>query len=375
MTTRTALVLFGTRPEAIKVAPVIFALRESGTIEPVVAVTAQHREMLDQVLELFGIRPAFDLGLMRESQSLAELTARIVTGVGGVIREVRPDVVLVQGDTTTTFAGALSAFYEHVPVAHVEAGYRTGNRYLPYPEEINRRLVSELADLHLAANETCAANLRAEGHPATDIHVVGNTGIDALFRVLAGPRDPAGSPARIERSSHFLVLMTMHRRESWGGAIAQACRAARTILERNRDTEIVFATHLNPVVREAAASELAGVERVRLVPALGYAEFARLLEAADIVMSDSGGVHEEALALGKPLLLLRDVSEWPEAIEAGLVRLVGSDETAIVTESERALAFLREGGTWPRATNPLADGHAAERVVRHLADYLEGRAS
>jgi UDP-N-acetylglucosamine 2-epimerase (non-hydrolysing) len=197
MTTRTALVLFGTRPEAIKVAPVIFALRESGTIEPVVAVTAQHREMLDQVLELFGIRPAFDLGLMRESQPLAELTARIVTGVGGVIREVRPDVVLVQGDTTTTFAGALSAFYEHVPVAHVEAGYRTGNRYLPYPEEINRRLVSELADLHLAANETCAANLRAEGHPATDIHVVGNTGIDALFRVLAGPRDPRpGSSGR-----------------------------------------------------------------------------------------------------------------------------------------------------------------------------------
>jgi UDP-N-acetylglucosamine 2-epimerase (non-hydrolysing) len=309
---------------------------------------------------------------MRESQTLAELTARIVTGVGSVIREVRPDVVLVQGDTTTTFAGALSAFYEHVPVAHVEAGYRTGNRYVPYPEEINRRLVSELADLHLAANETCAANLRAEGHPATAIHVVGNTGIDALFQVLARPRGPAGSPARIERSARFLVLMTMHRRESWGGAIAQACRAARTILERNRDTEVVFATHLNPIVREAAASELAGVERVRLVPAVGYEEFARLLESADIVMSDSGGVHEESLALGKPLLLLRDVSEWPEAIKAGLVRLVGSDETSIVTEAERTLTFLRGGGAWPRVTNPLADGRSADRVVRHLAAYLEG---
>jgi UDP-N-acetylglucosamine 2-epimerase (non-hydrolysing) len=375
MTARTALVLFGTRPEAIKIAPVIFAMRETHRIEPVVAVTAQHREMLDQVLDLFGIRPAFDLDLMRESQTLGELTSRIVTGVGSVIREVQPDVVVVQGDTTTTFAGALSAFYEHIAVAHVEAGYRTGDRYLPYPEEINRRLVSELADIHFAANQACESNLLAEGHPATRIHVVGNTGIDALRRILETPQESPRTDWRIQRSSRYLVLMTMHRRESWGRAISQACRAARSVLERNPDTEVVFATHLNPVVRDAAASEFAGVERVRLVPALGYAEFARLLESADIVMSDSGGVHEESLALGKPLMLLRDVSEWPEAIEAGLVRLVGTNENAIVFEAERILAFLRGGGQWPRSRNPLADGRASERVVQHLVAYLnEGEA-
>jgi UDP-N-acetylglucosamine 2-epimerase (non-hydrolysing) len=371
MTTRTALVLFGTRPEAIKLASVIFAMHDSRGIEPVVAVTAQHREMLDQVLDLFGIRPAFDLGVMRQSQTLAELTSRIVTEVGAVIREVRPDVVVVQGDTTTTFAGALSAFYEHAPVAHVEAGYRTGNPYSPYPEEINRRLVSELATINFAANPACEANLLGEGHPADRIHVVGNTGIDALFRVLTNLRGPREIAPRVGRSTRFLILMTMHRRESWGGQIAAACRAARAVVERNPDTEVVFATHLNPVVREAAGSELAGVDRARLVPALGYAEFARLLESADIVMSDSGGVHEESLALGKPLILLRDVSEWPEAIEAGLVRLVGSNDERIVTETEHTLEFLRGGGEWPRLKNPLADGRAAERVVHHLRAYLD----
>lgn len=286
MTSRTALVLFGTRPEAIKIAPVVFAMQESSGIEPVVAVTAQHREMLDQVLDLFGIRPAFDLDLMRQNQTLAELTARIIAAVGPVIRDVRPDVVVVQGDTTTTFAGALSAFYEHTPVAHVEAGYRTNDRCLPFPEEINRRLVSELADIHFAANDACRSNLLAEGHPANRIHVVGNTGIDALHRVLAAPGDPQDPEARLGRSSRFLVLMTMHRRESWGGPISEACRAARTVVARNPDTEVVFVTHLNPVVRRAAAEELAGVDRVRVVAALGFAEFAKLLESADIVMSD-----------------------------------------------------------------------------------------
>lgn len=365
-----ALLVFGTRPEAIKVAPVIKAMERDGRIEPVVAVTAQHRHMLDQVLELFAIRPDHDLDLMQHGQSLHELTSRILLSVTPVLDAVRPDVVLVHGDTTTTLAGALAACYLRLPVAHLEAGYRTPDRFLPYPEELNRRLVSELAEYHFAVNAGCRDNLLREGHPAERILVTGNTGIDAFRRALdvPAPETPVG-----ERTAPIRVLMTMHRRESWGLAIESACRAVRTVVERNRDVEVIFATHLNPLVCECAETQFAGCERIHLVPALDYAPFAHLLASADIVLSDSGGIHEEVLYLGTPLLLLRDVSEWPEAVAAGASVLVGSDAERIVAETESAIALVRAGQPWPRLEKPLADGHAADRVVEDLVRRLDTR--
>lgn len=361
--------MFGTRPEAIKVAPVVKAMERDGRIAPVVAVTAQHRHMLDQVLDLFEITPAHDLDLMQPGQTLHELTSRVLLGVTPVIDAEKPDAVVVHGDTTTTFAGALAASYLQVPVVHLEAGYRTENRFLPFPEELNRRLVSEVAEYHYAVNDTCRDNLLREGHDPARIVVTGNTGIDAFRHALALATDDPRVPPRDPRIP-YRILMTMHRRESWGDAIESACRAARAVVEQDADVEVVFATHLNPVVCECAERAFAGCERVHLVPALDYAPFARLLESADIVLSDSGGIHEEALFLGRPLLLLREVSEWPEALAAGATRLVGTGEERIVAETRRALAMLREGTPWPRLDKPLADGHAAERVVADLAKRL-----
>lgn len=361
-----ALFVFGTRPEAIKTAPVIRAMRGDARFEALVAVTAQHREMLDSALALFGIVPDHDLDLMRPGQTLEELTARILTGLGPVLDEVRPDIVLVQGDTTTTFTGALAALYRKIPVAHIEAGYRTRDRYLPFPEEANRRLVSEIATTHYAVNEQCRANLIEEGHAPGTIVVTGNTGIDALHLALESP-----APAQVPRTAASRrILMTMHRRESWGEAIESACRAARTLIDVDPDLEIVFATHLNPVVRESAERVFAGSPRITLVPALDYASFAHLLDSADLVLSDSGGIHEEALSLAKPLLLLRNVTEWPDALASGAVRLVGTAEEVVVAETLAALARLRDGDGWPRYADPLADGRAAARIVDDLATRL-----
>lgn len=361
--------MFGTRPEAIKVAPVVKAMERDGRITPTAAVTAQHRHMLDQVLNLFDIIPAHDLDLMQPGQSLHDLSARILVGLTPLMQAEQPDVVIVHGDTTTTFAGALAASYLRLPVVHLEAGYRTDNRFLPYPEELNRRLVSELAEYHYAVNDTCRDNLLREGHDPAHILVTGNTGIDALRHALALAVNAPQIPPRDSRIP-YRILMTMHRRESWGDAIESACRAARTVVEHDPEVEIVFATHLNPVVCDCAEKAFSGCDRVHLVPALDYAPFARLLDSADIVLSDSGGIHEEALYLGKPLLLLRDVSEWPAALTAGATRLVGTDEELIVAETRRTLAMLRDGKPWPRIDNPLADGQAAERVVADLAKRL-----
>jgi len=370
------LTVFGTRPEAIKTVAVIEAMRTIDTLEPVVAVTAQHRVMLDQVLELFCVTPDHDLDIMVAGQSLAEITTRALAGLTPLIERVEPDAVLVQGDTTTTLVGALAAFYAKLPIIHLEAGYRTNDKHQPFPEEINRRLVSELADIHIAVNEGCRHNLLREGHPDSAIHVVGNTGIDALVQIAAShpvPTDPDVAAAL--ESGRRVVLMTMHRRENWGEPIEQACIAARELAAQHENVEVVFATHLNPVVRDAAERVLGAADRVRLVTALDYATFVALLSAAQVVMSDSGGIHEEALALRKPLLLLRNVSEWPEAVESGAVELVGVDATRIVDAANAKLAAIAEGRALPVFDNPLADGRAAERAASVIAAWLDAGSS
>lgn len=358
-----ALFVFGTRPEAIKVAPVVRAMQHDSRFEPIVAVTAQHRRMLDQVLELFRIEPSHDLDLMTEGQALPVLTARILEELTPVLETEQPDVVIVQGDTTTTFSAALAALYLKIPVAHVEAGYRTGELYLPFPEEANRRLVSRIAQAHYAVNAACRKNLLDEGHPNDSVLVTGNTGIDALMMALQFT-----PPSPVPRSdTRFRILMTMHRRESWGRAIEDSCRAAKTLVEDNDDVDVVFATHLNPIVQDSARRVIGDSPRIALVPALDYASFAHLLDSADLVMSDSGGVHEEALSLAKPLLLLRDVTEWPEAVSSGAVRLVGTEYEAVVAKAQAALDELRAGARWPRHVSPLSDGKASERIVADLA--------
>lgn len=372
--THRALIVFGTRPEAIKVAPVVHAMRSSDDFEAIVAVTAQHRSMLDEVLRVFEIEPDHDLDIMREGQTLTQITMRALEGLSPVIEDVRPDLLVVQGDTSTTFVGALAAFYHRVPVAHIEAGYRTGDKHQPFPEEANRRLVSEIAEWHFAVNEGCREHLLREGHSDEVIRVVGNTGIDALRHVGTIPLDLGATPlGDMLESGTTKILMTMHRRENWGAPIESACRAARRLVEVHPEIEILFAVHLNPVVQASARAVLEGVERVRLLPALDYLTFSKVLHLADVVMSDSGGIHEEALALGKPLLMLRNVSEWPEAVASGQTRLVGTDEDRIVGEAAEILDALASGRPLPRLENPLADGHASERALAHLRTFLAAR--
>ncbi len=366
-----ALVVFGTRPEAIKIAPVILALRAHPGFEPIVCVTAQHRRMLDEVLGVFKIASDFDLDVMQEGQTLTSITTRALERLAPVLEQSEPDVLVVQGDTTSTFAGALSAFYHGVPIAHVEAGYRTQDLHQPFPEEANRRLVSELADWHFAANEGCRMNLLREGHDDARIRVVGNTGIDALFSVRDLPIENIDSGVRsLLESDKKIVLMTMHRRENWGVPIESACRAARELAAERPDIQILFAVHLNPLVQKTAREVLGDAERVHLLPALDYVTFSKLLSAAVLVLSDSGGVHEEALALGKPLLMLRQVSEWPEAVQSGQTMLVGCDAAAIRKSALRILDALDRGEALPKLANKLADGCAAQRVVDGLAELL-----
>lgn len=369
--TRKALVVFGTRPEAIKVAPIVAALAEHPSFEPVVCVTAQHREMLDEVLSIFGIDPHYDLDIMTQGQSLTDISVRALSGLAPVIEETSPDLLVVQGDTSTTLMGALSAFYHRVPIAHVEAGYRTADLHQPFPEEANRRLVSEIADWHFAVNEGCRENLLREGHDGARIRVVGNTGIDALMEVQRRS-DAVASPAVVDllHSGRRTILMTMHRRENWGEPIRSVCLAARRIASRRSDAQILFALHPNPVVQQTANEILGAVDNVHLMPALDYVSFSKVLGHADIVMSDSGGVHEEALALGKPLLLLRNVSEWPEAVRSGQTRLVGTDAGVIEEAAVGLLRSMDTGEPLPRLANPLADGQASVRVVEALDELM-----
>jgi UDP-N-acetylglucosamine 2-epimerase (non-hydrolysing) len=368
---RRVMLVFGTRPEAIKLAPVVLALQQSTAFEPVVTVTAQHREMLDQVLETFDIVPALDLNIIKDRQTLTDVTVRALERLTPAIEEDRPDAVIVQGDTTTTFVGALAAFYHQVPVIHVEAGLRTRDPYSPYPEEINRRLTTQLTALHLAPTRTAKRNLLVEGVDESRIVVTGNTVIDALLWTVAreaGSDDPALRGAG--EDGRRVILVTAHRRESWGPAMESVGRALATIARTEPDVEIVFPIHRNPRVREAIAPAIDGLANVRLVEPLPYAPFAHLMRRADIVLTDSGGIQEEGPSLGKPVLVMRDTTERPEAIAAGTARLIGTDEAAIVGAVRTLLHDPAAYEAMANAVNPYGDGQAARRTVEALLHFF-----
>ena len=365
------MAVFGTRPEAIKMAPVVHALRKTTEIDVVVTVTAQHRSMLDQVLELFEIIPEFDLGIIEDRQTLTSITTKALTGLEPILRGYRPDMVVVQGDTTSTFAGALASFYQRIPVAHVEAGLRTGNPNLPYPEEINRRLTSRLAALHFSPTAEARDNLLAEGVSREHIVVTGNTVIDALLDALRR-RTGCESPVLTELDSHSrpVLLVTTHRRESWGEPMRQIGLALADIARAEPEVIILFPVHRNPVVREVILPCLQGLRNVQVIEPLDYGDFVRLMARSTLVLTDSGGIQEEAPSLGKPVLVLRATTERPEAVRAGTVRLVGTDRTAV---RDAALNLLRDPSAYEamaKRANPYGDGHAARRIATAICRYF-----
>lgn len=370
------LLVFGTRPEAIKMAPLAQTLADAAQkadIDVKVCVTAQHREMLDHVLELFAIKPDADLNIMRPGQDLTDITANVLTSMRGVLREMKPDRVLVHGDTTTTFAAGLAAFYERIPVGHVEAGLRTGNIYAPWPEEMNRKLTGAIADLHFAPTPSAAANLRREGVPGQRIFITGNTVIDALLDVAGRIRSDAALAADLARRFPFLrsgrrlILVTGHRRENFGEPFERLCRALAALARRG-DVQIVYPVHLNPNVQEPVRRILGGLpeEAAALIDPVDYVEFVYLMSRAYLIVTDSGGVQEEAPSLGKPVLVMRETTERPEAVEAGTVRLVGTDEERIVGEAVRLLEDPDHYRRMSEAVNPYGDGHAAARIANAL---------
>jgi UDP-N-acetylglucosamine 2-epimerase (non-hydrolysing) len=363
------MVVYGTRPEAIKMAPVVLALESSENVEPLVAVTGQHRQMLDQVNELFGIHPAHDLDIIQPRQQLHQITSRALGGLTEVIRAERPDAVLVQGDTTTTFVAALAAFYEQVPVIHLEAGLRTQNRYNPFPEEINRRMTSQLTSLHLAPTPESKANLVHDGIAEEGVVVTGNTVIDALLDVVARRLPPEDDALKV-LDGRPAVLITSHRRESWGEPMARTAAAIARLAREFTDTQFVLPAHLNPTVREVLLPPLAGLPNVTVTEPLSYSDFARAMDASSVMLTDSGGVQEEAPSLGKPVLVLRETTERPEAVHAGTVRLVGTDEELIVASVRELLTDAEAYDAMARTVNPYGDGQAAQRCRAAIEHFF-----
>ena len=362
------LVVIGTRPEAIKLAPLILrALADPERFEVLVVRTSQHREMLDQVIEYFELPVIADLNIMRRDQDLAHVTTAALEGLQRVIAKTRPDVVIVQGDTTTSFVGALAAFYENIPVAHVEAGLRTHNKREPFPEEVYRRLTSVIADYHFAPTETARRNLLEENVPSRTIWVTGNTAIDALLLTLK----KSGVPTE-GRDPYVTLLLTTHRRENHGEPMRRICEALLILLQRFPDLRVVCPLHLSPRVRQVVCPALGSHPRVSLIEPLGYEPFVLAMNSAHIILSDSGGIQEEAPALGKPVLVLRNTTERPEAVEAGTARLVGTEVEAIVSACEQLLTDSRAYRAMAQARNPFGDGHASERILDVLAQSLAG---
>ncbi|ELQ6263992.1 UDP-N-acetylglucosamine 2-epimerase (non-hydrolyzing) [Cronobacter malonaticus] len=366
------LTVFGTRPEAIKMAPLVHALAQDPAFDTRVCVTAQHRQMLDQVLNLFSIVPDYDLNIMKPGQGLTEITCRILEGLKPILTEFRPDVVLVHGDTTTTIATSLAAFYQRIPVGHVEAGLRTGDLYSPWPEEANRTLTGHLAMYHFAPTERSRQNLLRENIPDARIFVTGNTVIDALIAVR--DRVLADEPLRLRLETQYpfldgdkkMILVTGHRRESFGEGFEQICRALADIAAQNRDVQIVYPVHLNPNVTEPVNRILGHVENVVLIEPQEYLPFVWLMNHAWLILTDSGGIQEEAPSLGKPVLVMRETTERPEAVEAGTVRLVGTDTQRIVAEVTRLLHDEAAYQAMSHAHNPYGDGQACERILHAL---------
>ena len=371
---RKILVVFGTRPEAIKLAPVVRELeRRKDAFVPRVCVTAQHREMLDQVLSIFKLKVHHDLDIMKKGQSLEDVTSRVLSGMKIVLAEERPDMVVVQGDTTTTFATALASYYAGVPIAHVEAGLRTWQKRSPFPEEINRVLTTHLADLHFPPTPQASRNLRQEGVPADRILVTGNTVIDALFFVRKSIRREYAKYRSMFPSIDFsrrIVLVTGHRRENFGAGFEDICMALRDLAEKEPSVEFVYPVHLNPNVQQPVREILTGLRNVHLLKPQEYRPFVFLMDSAHLILTDSGGVQEEAPSLGKPVLVMRRHTERPEAVKAGTVRLVGTDRAKIVREVETLLHNRARYAKMSRAHNPYGDGKSGPRIVRALQNYL-----
>ena len=362
------MTVFGTRPEAIKMCPLVLEMQKyPDFIEPIVAVTAQHREMLDQVLQLFAIKPDYDLNIMTAGQTLYDVTGRALAGLKDVLAEAQPDMVLVHGDTTTTFVGALASFYAQIPVGDVEAGLRTGNKFSPYPEEMNRKLTGAIADIHFAPTSTSKNNLLKENIDPAAIVVTGNTVIDALqTTVKADYRFTDSGLQKALAGGKRLILVTTHRRENLGEPMRHVYQALRKVLENHPDVEAIFPVHKNPKVREIVDEELGKLAQVHLIEPLDYEPFANLMAKVDIVLTDSGGIQEEAPALGKPVLVLRDTTERPEAVDAGTVKLVGTAYDDVLRETSLLLDDSKYYQSMAEAANPYGDGRACERIIRKI---------
>ncbi|WP_350600882.1 UDP-N-acetylglucosamine 2-epimerase (non-hydrolyzing) [Pseudomonas sp. 65/3-MNA-CIBAN-0223] len=369
------LCVFGTRPEAIKMAPLVLALASDERFDAKVCVTGQHREMLDQVLDLFAVQPDFDLNIMKHGQDLTDVSTAIMQGLKDVFAKFKPDVVLVHGDTATTFAASLAAYYHQIPVAHVEAGLRTGNLYSPWPEEGNRKLTGALANLHFAPTETSQANLLREGVKPENIIVTGNTVIDALLGVIARLdkeqvlSESASAPSAFLNPERKLILVTGHRRESFGDGFERICQALMEVAQQHPEVDIVYPVHLNPNVREPVNRLLTGIDNVHLIEPLDYLPFVYMMSRSHIILTDSGGIQEEAPSLGKPVLVMRDTTERPEAVAAGTVKLVGTETANIVRELNRLLSDPIAYRTMSVAHNPYGDGNACQRILAALLGY------
>lgn len=374
MDKKKIITIFGTRPEAIKMAPLIKELEKREGIDSKVCVTAQHREMLDQVLDYFDIEPDFDLNIMKNKQTLTGITNRVLEGLEEIFLQEKPDMILVHGDTTTTFSGALAAFYQQIKVGHVEAGLRTFDKYFPFPEEMNRKLTGALADLHFAPTKGSKSNLLREGINEDDIYITGNTVIDAMLHTVKEDyifdNDTLN---KIDFKNKKVIMITAHRRENWGEGIDNICEALNKIVDENEDVELIYLVHLNPVVKDVVYNKLGNKERVHLLPPLDTKETHNLMNKCFMVMTDSGGLQEEAPHLGKPVLVLRDVTERPEAVEYGTVKLVGTDIDKILLEANNLINNKDAYIKMSKAANPYGDGLASKRIADIIENYFNIR--
>ena len=364
------MTVFGTRPEAIKMAPLVKELKSRKEIECIVCVTAQHRQMLDQVLEVFEITPDYDLDIMKQGQTLSDITSRVLYGLENVIKEVKPDIVLVHGDTTTTFAGALAAFYNQVDIGHVEAGLRTWNKYSPYPEEMNRQMVGVMCDMHFAPTENSKNSLLKENKPEEKIWVTGNTAIDALATTV---RKDYSNPIFDWIGDDRMILLTAHRRENLGDTMKGMFKAIRRIVDEYPDVKVVYPVHLNPLVRNVANEVFGDCDRIRLIDPLEVIDFHNFIDKSYMILTDSGGIQEEAPSLGKPVLVLRDTTERPEGIAAGTLKLAGTDEDTIYKLTKELLEDKEEYEKMSKASNPYGDGKASKRIADAIIEKYKDR--
>lgn len=361
--------IFGTRPEAIKMAPLVKELDNRKEIESIVCVTAQHREMLDQVLKTFDIKPDYDLNIMKKGQSLSEITSRALLGLEEVIKEVKPDIVLVHGDTTTTFAGALAAFYNQVSIGHVEAGLRTYDKYSPFPEEMNRQMVDSMTDLYFAPTEISKENLLKQNISEDKIYITGNTAIDAMSTTVK--ENYSHKELEWIKPGERMILLTAHRRENLGEPMRHIFKAIRRIVDEFDDVKVIYPIHLNPLVRSIANEIFNGCDKVKLIEPLEVFDFHNFQNKSYIILTDSGGIQEEAPSLGKPVLVLRDTTERPEGIKAGTLKLVGTNEETIYTETKKLLTDKKEYNNMSHASKPYGDGHASERIVSSIISWYK----